>query len=145
MNRQILFVGGGNMATSLVGGLVARGTSPQSIVVADPDPAQRLRLERDYGVATVPDAAAALDGVPTVVLAVKPQQMAPVAQALAPAASASRPLVISVAAGIRLSDLARWLGPGIPLVRSMPNRPRVTPGAPCRHCDAGPHRFEGRG
>ena len=125
MTSRILFVGGGNMATSLVGGLVARGTPPQSIVVADPEPAQRLRLARDYGVATVADAAAALDDVQTVVLAVKPQHMSAVAHALAPAAAALRPLVISVAAGIRLRDLARWLGPGIPLVRSMPNRPAL--------------------
>ena len=84
MSQRILFVGGGNMATSLVGGLRRARHAAESIVVADPEPAQRLRLDRDYGVATVADAAAALDDVQTVVLAVKPQQMAAVAQRARP-------------------------------------------------------------
>ena len=75
MTRQIAFVGGGNMATGLIGGLIARGTPPSSIVVADPEASQRSRLEHDYGVMTVADAPAAVVGARTVVLAVKPQQM----------------------------------------------------------------------
>jgi pyrroline-5-carboxylate reductase len=125
MGKRILFVGGGNMATSLVGGLLARGHEPGDLVVADPDAAQRTRLERDYKVATAADAATVLAGVQTVVLAVKPQQMAAVARGLAAHLAGLRPLVISVAAGIRLQDLARWLGPDVPLVRTMPNRPAL--------------------
>jgi pyrroline-5-carboxylate reductase len=125
MGKRILFVGGGNMATSLIGGLLSRGHAAADLVVADPDAAQRTRLERDYHVATAADAASALGGVQTVVLAVKPQQMATVARGLAMALSGRRPLVISVAAGIRLQDLARWLGPDVPLVRTMPNRPAL--------------------
>lgn len=125
MGKRILFVGGGNMATSLVGGLLARGHEPGDLVVADPDAAQRTRLERDYHVATAADAATVLAGVQTVVLAVKPQQMAAVARGLAAPLAGTRPLVISVAAGIRLQDLARWLGPEVPLVRTMPNRPAL--------------------
>jgi len=125
MTEQIAFVGGGNMATSLIGGLLARGMSPAQIVVADPEPSQRARLEHDHGVSTVADAAAAAATAQTIVLAVKPQQMAEVARSIAGLVATRRPLVISVAAGIRLQDLARWLGPGVPLVRCMPNRPAL--------------------
>ena len=125
MTKQIAFVGGGNMATGLIGGLIARGTPPSSIVVADPEASQRSRLEHDYGVTTVADAPSAVVGARTVVLAVKPQQMAQVARSIADQVAAAGALVISVAAGIRLQDLARWLGPGVPLIRTMPNRPAL--------------------
>ena len=125
MTSRIAFVGGGNMATGLIGGLIARGTPPSSIVVADPETSQRSRLEHDYGVMTVADAPAAVVGARTVVLAVKPQQMAQVARSIADPVAAAAALVISVAAGIRLQDLARWLGPGVPLIRTMPNRPAL--------------------
>ena len=123
--QRIAFVGGGNMATSLIGGLLARGTAAADIIVADPDANQRERLERDFGVRTVNSATAAVAEASTVVLAVKPQQMAEVSRAIAAQLQASRALVISIAAGIRLGDLARWLGPGVPLVRTMPNRPAL--------------------
>ncbi len=125
MTNRIAFVGGGHMATGLIGGLIARGTTPSAIVVADPDSLQRSRLERDYGVTTMADAPSAVAGARTVVLAVKPQQMALVARAIAGPVAAARALVISVAAGIRLQDLARWLGPGVALIRTMPNRPAL--------------------
>jgi len=125
MTNRIAFVGGGNMATGLIGGLIARGTPPSSIVVADPEASQRSRLEHDYGVTTVADAPTAVVGARTVVLAVKPQQMAQVARSIADQVAAAGALVISVAAGIRLQDLARWLGPGAPLIRTMPNRPAL--------------------
>jgi pyrroline-5-carboxylate reductase len=125
MTEQIAFVGGGNMATSLIGGLLARGMSPAQIVVADPEPSQRARLEHDHGVRTAADAATAAAAAQTIVLAVKPQHMAEVARSIAGLVASRRPLVISVAAGIRLQDLARWLGPGVPLVRCMPNRPAL--------------------
>lgn len=123
--QRIAFVGGGNMATSLIGGLLARGTAATDIVVADPVANQRARLARDFGVTTVNTAQEAVEGARTVVLAVKPQQMAEVSRAIAAQLQASRALVISIAAGIRVDDLARWLGPGVPLVRTMPNRPAL--------------------
>jgi pyrroline-5-carboxylate reductase len=123
--QRIAFVGGGNMATSLIGGLLARGTAAADIIVADPDAGQRERLGRDFGVATVSTATAAVDGAGTVVLAVKPQQMAEVSRSIAAQVQASGALVISIAAGIRLADLARWLGPGVTLIRTMPNRPAL--------------------
>ena len=125
MKKRIAFVGGGNMATCLVGGLIARGTMAASIVVADPVDAQRERLERRFGVQTDASGATAVQEADVVVLAVKPQQMAEAARAIAPTVAVRRPLVISIAAGIRLADLERWLGAGVPLVRTMPNLPAL--------------------
>lgn len=125
MKKRIAFVGGGNMATCLVGGLINRGTMAAAIVVADPVAAQRERLERELGVQTDASNANAVREADVIVLAVKPQQMAEAARSIAPTVAARRPLVISIAAGIRLADLARWLGPGVPLVRTMPNLPAL--------------------
>jgi pyrroline-5-carboxylate reductase len=125
MKKRIAFVGGGNMASCLLGGLIARGTLAATIVVAEPLAEQRAKLEGRFGVVTRASGADAVGEADVVVLAVKPQQMAEAARAIAPVVAARRPLVISIAAGIRLSDLARWLGPGVPLVRSMPNLPAL--------------------
>jgi pyrroline-5-carboxylate reductase len=125
MKKRIAFVGGGNMAGCLIGGLIARGTLAASIVVAEPLAAQRESLERRFGVQTRPTGADAVGEADVVVFAVKPQQMAEAARTVAPILAASKPLVISIAAGIRLADLSRWLGPGIPLVRTMPNLPAL--------------------
>ena len=125
MKKRIAFVGGGNMATCLIGGLIARGTQAATIVVAEPLAEQRARLERRFGVQTRATGTEALGEADIVVLAVKPQQMAAAARSISRAVAVRRPLVISIAAGIRLGDLARWLGPGIPLVRTMPNLPAL--------------------
>ena len=121
---QIGFIGGGNMAAALVGGLLARGTAARSIRVVEPLAAQREALRARFGVATFdragPDALANAD---LVVLAVKPQQMR---EAVAPLASLLRDaLVVSVAAGIRAHDLSRWLGGHRRIVRAMPNTPAL--------------------
>lgn len=123
--RKLAFIGGGNMAAALIGGLTRRGLPAQRIVVADPSREQLDRLVRDFGVATAPDNPGAVESADVVVLAVKPQQMRAVALALAPHLAASRPLVVSVAAGIPHAALARWFGPGVPVVRTMPNRPAL--------------------
>jgi pyrroline-5-carboxylate reductase len=125
MKKRIAFVGGGNMATCLVGGLIARGTMAATIVVADPVESQRQKLQAKFGVQTEESGATAVQEADVVVLAVKPQQMAEAARAIAPTVTGRRPLVISIAAGIRLADLGRWLGPGVPLVRTMPNLPAL--------------------
>ncbi|MGI9246442.1 MAG: pyrroline-5-carboxylate reductase [Steroidobacteraceae bacterium] len=125
MQKRIAFIGGGNMATSMISGLIARGTAAAAVAVADPLTAQRERLEQRFGVRTSPGGAEAAAGADIVVLAVKPQQMAEAARSLAPGLAPHRPLVVSIAAGIRLSDLSRWLGPGVPLVRAMPNLPAL--------------------
>lgn len=123
--RTVAFIGGGNMARSLVGGLLARGTPKDAIRVSEPVPALREALHHDFGIATHIGNADAVRGAPTWVFAVKPQVMREVCQALAPLAQESRPLVVSIAAGITTAQLERWLGGGIAVVRCMPNTPAL--------------------
>ncbi len=121
----IAFIGGGNMATAMIGGLVAGGHPATEIRVAEPSSAVRKRLTTDHGVVAVDDAASAIAGAEAVVLAVKPQVLSEVCQALGPQLPAQPPLVISIAAGVRCADIARWLGRPAPLVRVMPNTPSL--------------------
>jgi pyrroline-5-carboxylate reductase len=120
---NITFVGGGNMATALIGGLVAKGFAPQSIKVVEVVPEARERLKQSFGVECFDGPAAATPFGDVVVLAVKPQQMRTVARALAPHLRGE--LVLSIAAGIRSVDLARWLGGHARLARCMPNTPAL--------------------
>ena len=121
----VSLIGGGNMSRALIGALLKRGLDPALVTVAEPGEATRTALKCDFGVATTADNAAAVSTARVVVLAVKPQIIGAVVRALAPALQAARPLVISVAAGIRTTDLARWIGAGVPVVRAMPNRPAL--------------------
>jgi pyrroline-5-carboxylate reductase len=120
---KIVFIGGGNMASALIGGLLKNGWPPASIAVVEIDSQARARLEGDFGVSTFDDAARGASGAGCIVLAVKPQQLREVARALAPAARDA--LVISIAAGVRAADLSRWLGGHARLVRAMPNTPAL--------------------
>jgi pyrroline-5-carboxylate reductase len=122
---RVAFVGGGNMASALVGGLIAAGSKPADIRVIEIDASARARLKQDFGVAVFEGAdAGALAGTDIVVLAVKPQHMRAAAQQIAPVLGAQ--LVLSIAAGIRLADLARWLANrSAALVRAMPNTPAL--------------------
>ncbi len=119
------FIGGGNMARSLIGGLMARGAAPASIRVAEPVTQLRDALVRDFGVTVFDDARDAVQGAATWVLAVKPQVLREVCASLADAAREARPLVVSIAAGITSAQLARWLGGNAAVVRSMPNTPAL--------------------
>ena len=121
----IAFIGGGNMARSLVGGLVARGRAARDIRVAEPVAELRDGLARDFGVQVFDDNTRAVADAPTWVLAVKPQVLRGVCEALAPVAQATRPLIVSIAAGITTAQLDRWLGGGLPIVRTMPNTPAL--------------------
>lgn len=112
------------MATALIGGLIRKGIAPSHLHVADPDAGTLARLSRDFRISTCTDNQEAVRGTEAVVIAVKPQQIRAVCQALAPALHA-RPLVISVAAGIPHAALSRWLGSAVPVVRTMPNRPAL--------------------
>ena len=120
---KITFIGGGNMAAALLGGLIGKGHAPASICVVELQAEARARLTAQFGVACADSVGAAAPLGEVVVLAVKPQQMHAAAQALRP--RLGRELVITIAAGIRLVDLSRWLGGYATLVRCMPNTPAL--------------------
>ena len=122
---RIAFIGGGNMARSLIGALVGAGAGARSIVVAEPDETLRAALASDFGVATHADNVTAVTGADTIVLAVKPQVMRDVCAALGPAIGEAKPLVVSIAAGIRIDQIETWLGRKLPVVRAMPNTPAL--------------------
>ena len=122
---RLAFIGGGNMARSLIGGLVRRGAAPARIAVAEPNAELRQALAADYGVAVHADGASAAADAEVVVLAVKPQVMRLVCEALRPVVQQSRPLLISIAAGIRMDQLDTWCGGVVAVVRSMPNTPAL--------------------
>jgi pyrroline-5-carboxylate reductase len=123
--RRLAFIGGGNMAAALIGGLTKRGLPSSRVVVADPSHDQLQRLVKDFGIQTAADNVGAVKGAEVVVLAVKPQQMRAVALGLAPHLTDTPPLIISIAAGIPHAALARWFGPKVPVIRTMPNRPAL--------------------
>jgi len=119
---RITFVGAGNMASALIGGLLANGHQASAIQAVDPSPEQRERVAAQFGIACHAGFADATAS-DVVVLAVKPQAMADVARPLAGRVDGQ--LVISVAAGIRATDLSRWLGGHQRIVRTMPNTPAL--------------------
>ncbi|QNA87964.1 pyrroline-5-carboxylate reductase [Massilia sp. Dwa41.01b] len=120
---NIAFIGGGNMATALIAGLVKQLGGAARIHVVDPNQEALARLAASYGVTTAAVIDGAVAGCEVIVLAVKPQQMREVAATLAPRLGGA-PLLLSIAAGIRSADLARWLGYGT-IVRAMPNTPAL--------------------
>ncbi len=146
MSDNIAFIGGGNMARSLIGGLIAKGRAPSSIHVAEPVTALRDALHADFGVSVFDTGTAAVAATSTWVFAVKPQVMRMVCESLAVQAQAQRPLVISIAAGITGNQLERWLGGALAVVRTMPNTPAllgagVTGLHASEHVDATGHAF----
>ena len=125
MSDPIAFIGGGNMARSLIGGLVAQGRDPATIRVAEPVQALRDALAADFGIAVFEDGAQAIAGARTWVFATKPQVLRAVCESLAMQAQARKPLVVSIAAGITAAQLERWLGGDVAVVRTMPNTPAL--------------------
>ena len=121
----ISFIGGGNMAASLIGGLIADGRDPASIYVSDVDTAKLEALANAFRIQTSSDNEEAVSLASAVVFAVKPQVMAPVVKGVAVPGKAHRPLFVSIAAGVREPDILRWLGFDAAIVRSMPNTPAL--------------------
>jgi pyrroline-5-carboxylate reductase len=120
---KIGFIGGGNMAAALIGGLAGKLTAGANIHVVDPNANALARLQQQFGVTTAAATGAELERCDVIVLAVKPQQMKEVVAQLRPHMRAQ--LVLSIAAGIRAADLSRWLGGHTAIVRSMPNTPAL--------------------
>ena len=120
---HIAFIGGGNMARSLIAGLIADGHNPSAVTVSDPLAEKRDQLAASYGVHSAADNAAAVAEADVIVLCVKPQAAAAVCRELAGLLPDPPPLVISVMAGINEASIEHWLGRQLPLVRTMPNTP----------------------
>jgi pyrroline-5-carboxylate reductase len=122
---HIAFIGGGNMATAIIGGLLRQGDlSAQMIQVSDPGEDKRQALANQFGIQTFADNLDAIRNADTVILAVKPQMMKSVLEPLRQTLKARQPLVVSIAAGITLENLAQWSGCSA-IVRCMPNTPAL--------------------
>jgi pyrroline-5-carboxylate reductase len=121
---NITFIGGGNMARALVGGLIARGVASEALAVIEVDAEARATIAARFGIATFLEVEpAAVVNADVIVIAVKPQHVRAVARELA--TLLKRQVVLTIAAGIRLRDLSRWLLGYRRLVRAMPNTPAL--------------------
>ena len=121
---KLAFIGGGNMARAIIGGLLSKGVArASSIVVLEVDAMARLKLISEFGVQAVDKPGPELSNVDVLLFAVKPQQMKEAARAVAP--HLTDPLIVTIAAGIRVDDLSRWLGGLERIVRAMPNTPAL--------------------
>jgi pyrroline-5-carboxylate reductase len=119
---KISFIGGGNMAAALIGGMLDAGFRPADVDVLEPEAAKGTELTRRFGCAAHLQPGEWLAAADVIVLAVKPQQLQEAAQAIKP--FIAQPLVVSIAAGVRAASIARWLGTER-VVRAMPNTPAL--------------------
>lgn len=119
---KVAFIGGGNMATALVVGLLAQGWPPEHLPVAEKDPRRRLYLTTELQTPVYAEAAQAADGAQVIVLAVKPQQLE---DAIKDFRVASNCVVLSIVAGTRIAALRQAIGPHCVIVRAMPNTPAL--------------------
>ena len=124
-DSNIAFIGGGNMARSLIGGLVAASTPSTTISVSEPQPNLRKILQKDFGVNVHADNISAATSAHVIVLAVKPQILRQVVMSLGSLVAEHQPLLVSVAAGVTAPSIERWVGGRPALVRVMPNTPAL--------------------
>jgi pyrroline-5-carboxylate reductase len=136
--KSIAFIGCGNMASSLISGLVADGYDPSLIWASDLDGDKLAALAARCGIRITDDNSEAVKVADVVVLAVKPQVLEQVASSLAESIRERRPLIISIAAGVREETIQRWLGGDVTLIRTMPNTPAmIQAGATVLHASPG--------
>ena len=124
-DKTIGFIGGGNMAGALIGGLIRSHHDPAAIVISEPDGDRRSSLKAEYGVTVLSDNETVAEQADAVVLAVKPQVMHTVSMGIAPVLADHPRLVMSIAAGVRIASLKQWLGEMARIVRIMPNTPAL--------------------
>jgi len=122
---RIAFIGGGNMARSLIGGLVRNGASAQNLSASEPNAGLRDSLAREFTITAHAANADAARDADVVVLAVKPQVMKSVCEDVRDVVQSTHPLIVSIAAGITIDQLERWLGGSVAIVRCMPNTPAL--------------------
>lgn len=121
----IAIIGAGHMGESLLSGLIASGHPLSHLYASDPNEERLADIRARWGVMTSTDNATAIKNASIVLFAVKPQHLKAVASPLADLMSSKKPLVISIAAGVRLSTLSHWLGREVAIVRAMPNMPAL--------------------
>lgn len=124
-SSTISFIGAGNMASAIIGGMLDNGYQAGNIWVSAPDDSHLQALRDRFGVSVTTDNRHCAQQADMVVLAVKPQVMAEVCRDIAPVVQNTRPLLVSIAAGLGSDTLDGWLGGGLPLVRVMPNTPSL--------------------
>lgn len=124
-SKNLAFIGCGNMAASLINGLIADGYDSKKITASDPDSEKLTHLSNRLGINTTTDNIEAVEFADVLVLAVKPQMLEQVALGIAPAVQKRQPLIISIAAGVLEKDIENWLGGNVALVRTMPNTPAM--------------------
>ena len=125
MHPFIGFIGGGNMAASLISGLLRQGIPGSALGVADPDAEKRTALANTCELFTTADNLRIAEKSDVIVLAVKPQILGEICRSLRDGLASREPLIISIAAGVDTQTLTRWLGGPLPLVRAMPNTPAM--------------------
>ena len=126
IRNKVGFIGGGNMARAIAGGLLRGGMHATDVSIAEPVEAQRERLREElYGVQVSEDNAMIAAQCEVLVFAVKPQILKPVCEELAETAQATKPLIVSIAAGPKVDNIDAWLGGGLRVVRVMPNQPAL--------------------
>ena len=124
-STKIAFIGGGNMAGSIIGGLLNSNWPAANLSVSDPLAERRRELAQRFGLDVLEDNAQCAERGDVVVLAVKPQFLRPAVESISAVLQRQKPLVISIAAGIRGADILRWAGGPLALVRTMPNTPAL--------------------
>lgn len=124
-DRKITFIGCGNMGTSLISGLIANGYPAASLRGVDPDENQRHKVETQFNISAAAGIAEGIPGAEVIVLAVKPQILMASLARLSEALHAERPLILSIAAGVRTGTITKELGNSCPVVRAMPNTPAL--------------------
>jgi pyrroline-5-carboxylate reductase len=122
---RLVFIGAGNMANSIIGGLVSHGYPAQLITATDPNAEQLDKLAQETGINTSTDNAVAVADSDAIILAVKPQVMEAVTSPLKDIIANNKPLIISIAAGITVANLLDWMGEDLPVIRTMPNTPAL--------------------
>lgn len=119
------FIGAGNMAAAFIGGMVNRGRNPRRVMAFDPDTGKTTGLRERFSIQVAADNAQLLRDCGVVVLAVKPQAMREVLEPLAGSIPDTPPLIVSIAAGIRIASIEQWLGRPLEVIRVMPNTPSL--------------------
>ncbi len=125
LTQKISFIGAGNMATSIIGGLIRGGISPTQLNATNVDKDQLARLQAEHGINALDDNISAVADCDILFLSVKPQVLRSVCEEIRDAVQQRRPLIISIAAGIQISSIDAWLGGNLAIVRCMPNTPAL--------------------